>query len=45
MLGSKASFTAGQVLNQDRKVPKDSLQGVLNDSEMNVVNNILKGGD
>ena len=38
---NKASFTAGQALMQEKKLSKDSLTGVLNESELNMVNNML----
>ena len=40
----KASFTAGQVLLQEstnKKIPKESLQECLDNSELNVVNDIV----
>lgn len=41
---NKASFTAGQVLlqeSQGKRIPKDSLQDVLDNSELNIVNDIM----
>ena len=44
--GQKTSFTAGQVLmQQDGKKSRDSLQGVLSDSELNVVNSMFKSDE